>query len=129
MKSYDKLYLCAEGNFGLVTYAQADGMGISIRELNRWVKSGRLEKPARGVYRIALFPPSALEPYAVAVESIGPDAYLSGESVLQLLNLTPTNPGRVYVTSPRRVRKAHGANLLLRRGKTSCHPVLYEGIR
>ena len=129
MKNFEELCDLAEGNFGLVTYAQAKAMGVSIRELNRWVENGRLEKPARGVYRIARFPASERDPYAIATEAIGPEAYLFGESVIQLLNLVPTNPTRIYVASPKRVRKALGKSLVVLRGKTDYCPVNYDGIR
>lgn len=129
MDNYEELYDIAEGNFGLVTYAQAKASGISIRELDRWVKCGRLEKPTRGVYRVVRFPSSEKDPYAVATETIGPDAYLYGESVLQLLNLVPTNPTWMYVASPKRVRKRHGEGLVVLRGTSDCKPVSYDGIR
>ena len=129
VKNFEELYDLAEGNFGLVTYAQAKAMGISIRELGRWVEKGWLEKSARGVYRVARFPASERDPYAVATEMIGPDAYLFGESVIQLLNLVPTNPTWIYVASPKRVRKEHGKSLVVLKGKVDYRPVNYEGIR
>lgn len=129
MGIFESLYNVAEGNFGLITYAEARAMGISIRELDRWVKSGRLEKRSRGVYRVVRFPISEYDAYAVAVESIGSEAYLSGESVIQLLKLVPTDPERIYVASPKRVRKVHGANLVLIRGKADYRPTNYEGVR
>ena len=129
MESYEELYDLAEGNFGLITYTQARAIGISIRELDRWVKCGRLEKPTRGVYRVSRFPSSEKDPYAVATEAIGPEAYLYGESVLQLLNLVPTNPTWMYVASPKRVRKRHGESLVVLRGASDCKPINYDGIR
>ena len=60
MKFYDELYSLAEGNFGLFTFAEAKKLGVHIRELDRWVKSGRLDKVARGVYRMSKFPPTAV---------------------------------------------------------------------
>ena len=129
MKNFEELYDLAEGNFGLVTYAQAKAMGVSIRELDRWVEKGWLEKPARGVYRVARFPASERDPYAIATEAIGPESYLFGESVIQLLNLVPTNPTRIYVASPKRVRKTLGKSLVVLRGKADYRPVNYEGVR
>ena len=129
MKNFEGLYDLAEGNFGLVTYAQAKAMGVSIRELDRWVEKGRLEKPARGVYRVARFPASERDPYAIATEAVGPEAYLFGESVIQLLNLVPTNPTWIYVASPKRVRKDLGKSLVVLRGKVDYRPVNYEGVR
>lgn len=129
MKNFEELYDIAEGNFGLVTYAQAKATGVSIRELDRWVEKGWLEKPARGIYRVARFPASEHDPYAIATEMIGPEAYLFGESVIQLLNLVPTNPTWIYVASPKRVRKEHGKNLVVLKGRANYRPVNYEGVR
>ena len=52
MKSFDAIYEAASGNFGLVTAKQSRKLGVSSRELSRWVKSGRLEHVGRGVYRV-----------------------------------------------------------------------------
>ena len=82
MKSFDRIYEAAAGNFGLVTAKQSRELGVSSRELSRWVTIGRLERSGRGVYRISTYPSSQFDPFAVAVESVGADAYLYGESVL-----------------------------------------------
>lgn len=129
MKNFDALYDFAEGNFGLVTFAQAKSLGVSIRELDRWLKKGWLEKPARGLYRVSRFPASERDPYAVAIESVGPDAYLYGESVLALLKMAPTNPTWIYVASPRRIRKKVGDGVIVVRGETGGRVANYEGVR
>ena len=129
MKFYDELYSLAEGNFGLFTFAEAKKLGVHIRELDRWVKSGRLDKVARGVYRISKFPPSNLDPYAEAVETVGPDAYLYGESVIGMLHIVPTNPTWTYVASPKRVRRNTGEYLKVVRGAPGYKFTNYDGVR
>ena len=129
MKAFDEIFAIAEGNFGLVTYSEAKGCGVAIRELNRWVKSGRLEKVSRGVYRVAKFPASEYDSFAAATESIGPDAYLYGESVIGMLRLVPTNPTWVYVASPKRVRRTVGESLKIVRGEAGYAYTNYEGVR
>ena len=129
MKNFDTLYDVAEGNFGLISFAQAKALGISIRELARWVKSGRLEKSSRGLYRISRFPASECDPYAIAVESVGSDAYLQGESVLALLHLAPTNPTWIYVASPRRVRRKVGHGIMIVQGAPEYAFTNYMGVR
>ena len=129
MKSFDELYAVAEGNFGLVTYAEARECGIGIRELDRWVKAGRLEKPARGIYRVSRFPASEQDDFAVAVESVGSEAYLYGESVLALLKLCPTNPTWIYVASPKRVRRKLGERIKLIGGVDGYVYTNYDGVR
>lgn len=129
MKNFDELYDYAEGNFGLITYAQAKMLGISIRELDRWVKNGRLERPARGLYRVYRFPVSALDPFVIATETVGPKAYLYGESVLGMLDLVPTNPTWIYVASPGRIRRRLGEGLRLVKGEEGYVPTNYNGVR
>ena len=129
MKRFDALYDLAEGNFGLVSFAQAKSLGVSIRELDRWLKNGWLERPARGLYRISRFPYSDRDPYAIAVESVGNDAYLQGESVLALLDLVPTNPNWIYVGTPRRVRRKVDGRVIVMREAGGCARANYFGIR
>lgn len=129
MKHFDEFYNLAEGNFGLVTYAQAKSAGIVMPELNRWLAKGWLERPARGVYRVSRFPSSECDPYAIATESVGRDAYLYGESVLALLHLVPTNPTWIYVATPRRVRRKVGEGIVVVRGGGGEKTTNYLGVR
>ncbi|MDO5320294.1 MAG: type IV toxin-antitoxin system AbiEi family antitoxin domain-containing protein [bacterium] len=129
MKNFDELYDLAEGNFGLITYAQARELGVSIRELDRWMRIGRLERPARGVYRVSRFPPSDADPYALATEKVGADAFLYGESVLAFLKLAPTNPTWIYVSTAKRVRKALGSGLKIVRCAADYACTNYDGVR
>lgn len=129
MKAFDEIFAIAEGNFGLVTYAEAKSCGVAIRELDRWVKSGRLEKVARGVYRVAKFPVSEYDSFAAATETIGSDAYLYGESVIAMLRLVPTNPTWIYVASPKRVRRTVSEALKIVRGEYGYAFTNYEGVR
>ena len=96
---------------GYFTSAIARKVGVRSCELDRWMKIGRLEKHARGVYRIANYPPSAIEPYVRAVLASGTGAVLYGESVLGMLNLIPTNPTWIYVATPVRARRNVGQGI------------------
>ena len=129
MKSFDRIYEAAAGNFGLVTAKQSRELGVSSRELSRWVTIGRLERSGRGVYRISTYPSSQFDPFAVAVESVGADAYLYGESVLGMLGLTATNPTWIYVATARRVRKLLSDGIRVCRVVGTDVPTCYEGIR
>lgn len=129
MKHFDDFYNLAEGNYGLVTYTQAKAEGIAVSELQRWLAKGWIERPARGVYRVTRFPSSECDPYAIAVESVGRDAYLYGESVLALLHLAPTNPTWIYVGTPRRVRRKLGEGIVAVHGGAGVKTTNYLGIR
>ena len=49
MKKYDELYEVAVSNYGLVTAKTINELGIHLKDVLEWVKSGRLEKRGRGV--------------------------------------------------------------------------------
>ena len=106
MSLYDDICEHAIGNYGLVTTAQAEEMGVVRKDLGEWVRLGRLEKLGRGVYRIAHYLPSEYDRYAEAVALVGGDAAVWGESVLAMHNLALVNPLQVSVATGRRVRKA-----------------------
>ena len=82
MKKYDELYEVAVSNYGLVTAKTIDELGIHLKDVLEWVKSGRLEKRGRGVYRIAHYLPTEYDTYAEAVALVGDTAMICGESVL-----------------------------------------------
>ena len=79
--------------------------GIHLKDVLEWVKSGRLEKRGRGVYRIAHYLPTEYDTYAEAVALVGDTAMICGESVLAMHNLALVNPVRVHVAVRRRLRK------------------------
>lgn len=108
MEHFSNIISLASDRHGYFTAMEARSTGIKSCELVRWVKSGRLEYPARGVYRMADFPPSQFDSYILAVLSVGKDAALYGESVLGILNLVPTNPATIYVAAPLQIRKKLG---------------------
>ncbi len=111
MSHYDEIQMLASDCHGYFTSASARKMGVKSCELDRWMKIGRLEKSARGVYRIANYPPSTIEPYVRAVLASGTGAVLYGESVLGMLNLIPTNPTWIYVATPVRSRRNVGQGI------------------
>lgn len=105
MSLYDDICEYAIGNYGLVTTAQAEALGVARKDICEWVQLGRLEKLGRGVYRIAHYLPSEYDRYAEAVALVGGDAAVWGESVLAMHNLALVNPLKVTVAVGRRVRK------------------------
>lgn len=127
MEHYANAVSLASGRHGYFTAMEARETGIRSCELVRWVKSGRLENPARGVYRVADYPPSPIDPYVLAVLSVGKDAVIYGESVLGVLNLAPTNPMRICVATPGRLRRKLGGGIkvVVAKVKTAWE---YEGI-
>jgi len=125
---FGEIEFLASDNRGYFTAAAARAVGVLSVELDRWVKMGRIENPARGVYRLSNYPPSALEPYVLGTLSVGEKAYVYGESVLAMLNLVPTDPARMFVASPVRVRRKTNAMLTVVAGKPGTRIEHYEGI-
>ena len=107
----DELIAIAEENDGLLTSMQARNAGILDSVLVRLAQRGRLERTARGVYRIAHFPQSRFSQYREALlwaetnrgpES--PDVALSHETALALYGISDANPQQVHITVPKAVR-------------------------
>ncbi|MCC6099637.1 MAG: type IV toxin-antitoxin system AbiEi family antitoxin domain-containing protein [Olsenella sp.] len=127
MAKIDDIYGAAD-DYGLVTSADAKALGASDAEVVQYAARGKLERVARGVYRVPVWPYQEQAPYAIAVRAAGEGAYLYGESVVALLGLCPTDPRAIRVATPRRTRRSlgEGVRLVWRR-----HPdrvTLYEGI-
>lgn len=128
MFHFQNIRTAAADNYGYVTMSTAATLGISAIEMTRWVQSGRLERTARGVYRIADYPPSHLEPFVRAVLSVGKDARIFGESVLGMLNLAPSNPTWIYVGSPNRLRRRIPQGVRLVKTDDNDRIINYNGI-
>lgn len=128
MSYYEDIYEIAADNYGLVTTAQANEVGATNKDLLRYVKSGRLDRLGRGVYRITHYTPVPNDPYAESVALVGDGAYLYGESVIAMHGLAPTNPARIFVATPKRVRKGLPDGLIVKRRADVGDVTSYEGI-
>lgn len=105
----DELLPLAEQNDGLVTAAQARTLGIADSVLARLTQRRKLERVARGVYRIPYFPTDPLSQYREAVlwarASHGPEQVaLSHETALGVYGISDVNPARVHLTVPKQAR-------------------------
>ena len=127
MAKIDDIYAAAD-EFGLITSSEARSLGCSNAELVQYARRGRLERVGWGVYKIPVWPYQEGSPYAVAVKSVGADAYLYGESVIALLKLAPTNPGRMWVATPHRVRKDLGEGFRIVNVAGGADTAFYEGV-
>lgn len=128
MTLYDRIYEIAADNFGLVTSAEAKELGASDKELSRLASSGKLERLGRGVYRIKHHVPEPLDQYAEAVALVGDGSYLFGETVIAMLGLAPTNPTRMTVATPKRVRRNLPPWLKTLRRDDAHDMTMYEGV-
>jgi len=93
---------------GFVTTRSAAEAGITRRALAGMVERGRLERIARGVYRLVHSHPDPLSPYREAVlwaqSHRGPRVALSHETALAVLGLTDANPSKIQLTIPPHAR-------------------------
>ncbi len=130
MTYYDDIYEYAVDNHYLVSTADVRDLGIPAVELAKLAKRGKLENIGRGLYRLSRYVPSESDPYAISVALVGEHAYLYGESVIAMLGLAPTNPNRIWVASPRRVRLAHPPEgLTIVTSDEGYAPTTYNGVR
>ena len=105
----DELLPLAEQNDGLVTASQARALGIKDSVLTRLAQRGKLERVARGVYRIPHFPADPLSQYREAIlwarASHGPkQVALSHETALGVYGISDVNPAHVHLTVPKHAR-------------------------
>lgn len=76
-----------------------------------------------------VWPHQEAAPYAIAVRAAGERAYLYGESVIALLGLAPTDPTRMWVASPDRVRRGVGEGVTVLGMRPEARTGYYDGVR
>lgn len=91
-------------NHGYITTRMADDLGVPTIELRKLSARGGLTNIAYGLYRFDDIPHDHWGSYLEAVLRVGPDAYLTGDAVLEMHNLAFVNPARLRVATPHRVR-------------------------
>ena len=105
-ESWETLGRMAEGQAGYVTAGQAEAVGVHRNSLRAQThEGGRLERAARGLYRLRFYPRSPFEQVAAVWVQAGPDlAVVSHESALELYGLADVIPNQVHLTLPRQYR-------------------------
>jgi len=132
----DELIAIAEENDGLLTSKQARRVGILDSVLARLAQRGRLERAARGVYRIAHYPQPRFSQYREAIlwaeASQGPEeAVLSHETALAIYGISDANPSKVHITVPKsaRLRRERPAWIAIYRDNLGpADVILHEGL-
>lgn len=127
MAIIDRIYENVD-DFGLITPTEARALGLSGGELVQQARRGKLVRVGRGVYRMPIWPYQDAAPYAIAVKAAGEGAYLYGESVVALLGLAPTDPRRIWVASPNRIRRSLGEGVMIVWRRQPEPTTRYEGI-
>lgn len=106
---YDELVALAEEHDGLFTSEQAGDAGFSDSVLARLAQRGRIERTARGVYRIPYVPLNRFSQYREAIlwakAHRGPaNVALSHETALLVYGVSDANPAGIHLTVPMGVR-------------------------
>lgn len=128
MTSYEKIWEVAEDWFGIITFSEAVGLGLSKQSIHSMVKSGMLRSIGHGAYQVKHHVPGIYDVFAMAVAAAGPKAYLAGASVVALLDLAPTDPGVIYVGASGRVRRRLPDGVMLCK-PGACRTTEYRRIR
>ena len=121
-KPQDILFDLAQRHDGYFTVAEAKAEGLSITALLGYLNRGSLERPSRGVYRLARYPEMSPNSYLWA-SVLWPQAHvdvraaLSHYTALRLHGLSDTNPSLTHLTVPKtfRIRRDHPKQLRLYR--------------
>lgn len=106
---YAELVTLAEEHDGLFTSGQARDAGFSDSVLVRLAQRGRLERTARGVYRIPYVPLNRFSQYREAVLWAGAHrgpvrVALSHESAMAVYGISDANPASIHLSVPNSAR-------------------------
>ena len=124
-----RLHGAAQDHFGFVTTEMAAELGVPGVELRKLAARGGLTNVAYGVYRFDDVPVGDLDQFMEAVLQVGPDAFLTGETVLAMHDLALVNPTKVRVGVQKRVRAKLPPHIdLVRMTVPEEDLVEYEGI-
>ena len=99
------LFAVASAQAGCFTTSQAAAQGFSSALLSHHVRAGRFVRIARGLYRFRDYPAQPGDQIVAAWLRQAPDAVVSHESALTVLDLADTIADRVHLTVPRSRRR------------------------
>jgi predicted transcriptional regulator of viral defense system len=133
---FDELVTLAEENDGLVTAKQARQAGFTDSVLTRLAQRGRIERTARGVYRIPYFPLGRFSQYREAVlwamANRGPEEVaVSHATALAVYGISDANPHSIHLTVPKsaRLRRRKPKGVVVHRENLSPEDIfIHEGI-
>lgn len=98
--SWDQLYDEAAPQAGYFTMAQADAAGYSSPLLEYYIRIRRIERVARGIFRIVHFPPGEHEDLIVVWLWSGRDGIFSHQTALLLHQLSDALPAQRHLMVP-----------------------------
>ena len=103
--NHEALFAVASAQAGCFTASQAAAQGFSSALLSHHVRAGRFLRLTRGLYRFRDYPAQPGDEIVAAWLRQAPDAVVSHESALDVLDLGDVIPDRVHLTVPRSRRR------------------------
>lgn len=97
---WGQLYDEAAPQAGYFTMAQADAAGYSSPLVEYYIRIGRVERVARGIFRIVHFPPGEHEDLIVVWLWSGREGIFSHQTALLLHQVSDALPAQRHVTVP-----------------------------
>lgn len=133
---FDELVTLAEEHDGLFTSEQARKSGFTDSVLSRLAQRGRIERTARGVYRIPYVPINRFSQYREAIlwaqAHRGPHMVaLSHETALAVYGISDANPATIHVTVPKsaRLRRESPTSVVVHHAELSSQEItVIEGL-
>jgi predicted transcriptional regulator of viral defense system len=98
--NWDQLFETASAQDGYFSTAQASEAGYSSQLLVKYLKSGRITRIRRGVYRLVHFPAGEHEELVVIWLWAERAAIFSHETALAVHGLSDVMPAKVHITLP-----------------------------
>ncbi len=115
----------AESQFGRISRAQLQKLGVENRTVTRWLKEGYLFRELPRVYAVGSRAHTTESDLAAALLYAGAGAMLSHATAAWWLSLLDKRPRRIQVTTPRRCRSIKGIQVYDRRGRER---ILHKGL-
>ncbi|MCQ9371379.1 hypothetical protein NQ024_09010 [Corynebacterium sp. 35RC1] len=116
-------------NDGYITPKIAQNHGVPAIELRKLASRGAFVKKQRGVYRDPHYP--SVDEYDYlreAVLTLGDGAYITADTVLEILGIGNLNPRLIHLASQKRHRRKLPDHWKLRKANRSERVVRYNGI-
>lgn len=118
-----RVALVAGRQWGRVTRAQLEGLGIASSTIAMWLRQGYLHRVLPGVFSVGHTATSTEARFAEALLDAGPGAMLSHGTAAWWLGLLDENPSQVHVSTPRQVRSQRGIRV---HGRRSCERITHK---
>lgn len=131
---FQPLFELAEAQEGIFTAKQAVSLGIPTANHHYHVKNGSWIREHRGIYRLAQFPRSTYEQYAIwSLWSCNREGEIQGvysyETALAFYDLSDLNPSKMHMIVPEDFRKSQKTPKILKLYYGDIPPSDYKMVR